>query len=627
MPDRHASLAAASPAANAADAFSPCPPYPFVPAERVAAAAAARPDAIALSAACGTLRYAELEAHAVRLGACLRARGVGLGGLVAIGLERSFDQIVACLAAWKAGAAFLPLDPAWPDERLAAILEDSGCAAIVGRAGLGLRALVDHPNFVALDDDAEAIAGFGDDAEAAPIAPDDLAYVIYTSGSTGAPKGVEITHANLSNLVAWHCSAFGVGPGDRAAHLAGLAFDASLWEIWPALCAGASVALAPEPVRTSADALQTWLVAQEIDIAFAPTALAERLIALPWPAETRLRALLTGADRLQAYPPAGLPFALVNNYGPTECTVVATSTTIAPAPDAAELPPIGRPIDNVRIHILDGEGRPVPAGTIGEAWIGGAGVGRGYRGRPELDRTAFVPDRFGGVPGARLYRTGDMVALLADGCIAFHGRADDQVKVRGHRVEPEEVAAAARDHPDVGACVVAARGEGGAAELVAYVVPGSGALPAAAELRAFLAERLPDYMIPAAFVRLDALPLTGNGKIDKAALPAPGDDNALAANAFAAPRTPAEARLADIIADVLGRGPVSIDDNFFLLGGHSLLGTQVVLRAGDAFGVELTLRHLFQAPTIRTLAALIETLVLALIEGMSDDEAELRAAE
>ncbi|HEX5184150.1 MAG TPA: non-ribosomal peptide synthetase [Allosphingosinicella sp.] len=627
MSEQSTAMAAASIGARAIHASFPSPVYPFVPAERVAAIAAATPDAIALSAACGSLSYGALDAGAARLAGLLRARGVGKGGLVAIGLERSFEQVTACLAVWKAGAAFLPLDPSWPEERLAALLEDSGCAAVIGRADLGLKPLLERPDFIALDGDAAEIAAFDGDTGSVPVSSDDLAYVIYTSGSTGTPKGVEISHANLSNLVAWHIAAFGVCPGDRGSHLAGLAFDASVWEIWPYLCAGGSVALAPDSVRTSADALQRWLVAEQINVAFAPTALAERLIALPWPEGTALRVLLTGADRLQARPPAGLPFRFVNNYGPTECTVVATSATVAPGSGEAGLPPIGRPIDNVQLHILDDAGEPVPDGTIGEAWIGGAGVGRGYRGRPDLARERFVPDRFGDAPGARLYRTGDLVARLADGQIAFHGRADDQVKIRGHRVEPEEVAAAIAGHPAVETSVVAARAGEGGHELVAWLLLAPGASPTGEEMRDFLAKKLPDYMMPAAFVRLDALPLNANGKIDRAALPAPGEDNRLGGRAFSAPGTPVEERLAEIIAGMLGRGPVGIDDNFFLLGGHSLLGTQVVLRASDAFGIDLTLRHLFQAPTIRTLAALIETLALELLEGLSDDEAQLRAAE
>ena len=572
-------------------------------------------DAIALRAACGVMTYGDLDARAGYLAARLVSAGAGPETLVAICLDRSFDQIVSVLAVWKAGAAFLPLDPAWPDARLRMIAADAGCALVIGGPDTAVRFGDTAPKVIAPDQSPiEAVAPIASAAES-------LAYVIYTSGSTGTPKGVEISHANLAALIAWHNDAFAITARDRGSHLAGLGFDAAIWEIWPYLAAGASVSLIDEAARTSGGKLREWLLAECVTVAFAPTALADELITADWPADVPLRLLLTGADRLLAHPRAGLPFALVNNYGPTECTVVATSAIVPPGIGADRLPPIGRPVAGTTIHILDEAGRPVAGTMVGEIFIGGAQVARGYRGRPDLTAERFVL-----LDGKRAYRTGDRGAWLADGQVAYHGRVDDQAKIRGHRVEPEEVAGTLRRHPAVAAATVAARaGDDGDHHLVAYLVAAD-VLPSAEDMNNWAAERLPDYMMPSSFVRLDALPLTANGKIDRTALPPPSAANTLAAAGFATPETPAQQRLAAILSDVLGRGPVGIDDNFFLLGGHSLLGTQVVLRAGETFGVDLTLRHLFLAPTIRQLATLIEEMVTAMIEAMSDDEARQRAA-
>jgi amino acid adenylation domain-containing protein len=588
--------------------------------DAIARAALHDPGAPALVAPCGTLAYAELDRRAGRVAAWLRTLGVGPESLVGLCLERSFDQLVVALGVWKAGAAYLPLDPAWPDGRLRMIVEDAACVVVVGRvSALERLAGVETP-VAALDWNAIPF----EPAVPAAVAAKSLAYVIYTSGTTGRPKGVEVTHANLAHLIDWHNRAFSVTAADRGSHLAGLGFDASVWEVWPYLCAGASVALAPDDVRTSDARLRDWMIGEGITVAFAPTALAQEMIRRDWPAETRLRCLLTGADRLLGRPRPGLPFDLVNNYGPTECTVVATSAVVPPEGEETGLPPIGRPVGATIIRILGADGAPVAPGEKGEIHIGGPSVARGYRHLPAMTAERFVVDPLG-PPRARLYRTGDLGSWREDGQIAFHGRLDDQAKVRGHRVEPEETANVLRGHPGLrSAAVVAAPGPDGD-RLVAYVVP---AEPVSAEaLRDFLGETLPDYMIPSAFVRIDALPLTANGKLDKAALPEPRDDNALDSAGFAAPQSAAEERLVEILEEVLGRGRVGVDDNFFLLGGHSLLGTQVVLRAGEAFGVELTLRDLFQAPTVRRLALRIEELLMQMLDAMSDDEAQLRAAE
>ena len=575
--------------------------FDLVP-QTVTSQASETPDALAVTDTTLTLTYRELDRRAGRVADALRAFDVGPDTVVAICLDRSAAFVVAALGVLQAGAAYLPLDPATPPERLAFMLQDAAPRVTI----TDLRAAGRLPSAVWPRLDVyEAMARPGWAATRHDVPKQEhLAYVIYTSGSTGRPKGVEITHGSLANLVAWHRRAFGVTADDRAPLYASPAFDAAVWEIWPYLVSGASVHLPPEAVRTDPHALRDWLVAQSITIGFVPTPIAERLIALPWPTWTPLRTLLTGADTLHRYPPEGLPFTLVNNYGPTECTVVTTSGPVEPEPSGETLPAIGRPIDNVDVVVLDEAMRPVAPGAAGELHVGGAGLARGYRGRPDLTAERFVPHP--DEPGARLYRTGDRARLLGDGRVAFLGRVDDQLKIRGYRVEPDEIAAALGAQPGVAACSVVARDDGGERRLVAYVVPAPGAGVGREALIAALRRSLPDYMMPATFVTLAALPLTISGKVDRAALPAPDATNTLRDGDVVAPRTDVETELAAILSSLLGVDEVSVQDNFFMLGGHSLLGTQLIARVRDAFGVELSLRTLFDAPTIADLAAEIE---------------------
>jgi len=575
--------------------------FDLVP-QTVTSQASGTPDALAVTDTTLTLTYRELDRRAGRVADALRAFDVGPETVVAICLDRSAAFVVAALGVLQAGAAYLPLDPATPPERLAFMLQDAAPRVTI----TDLRADGRLPSAVWPRLDVyEAMARPGGAATRHDVPKQEhLAYVIYTSGSTGRPKGVEITHGSLANLVAWHRRAFGVTADDRAPLYASPAFDAAVWEIWPYLVSGASVHLPPEAVRTDPHALRDWLVAQSITIGFVPTPIAERLIALPWPTWTPLRTLLTGADTLHRYPPEGLPFTLVNNYGPTECTVVTTSGPVEPEPFGETLPAIGRPIDNVDVVVLDEAMRPVAPGAAGELHVGGAGLARGYRGRPDLTAERFVPHP--DEPGARLYRTGDRARLLGDGRVAFLGRVDDQLKIRGYRVEPDEIAAALGAQPGVAACSVVARDDGGERRLVAYVVPAPGAGLGREALTTALRRTLPDYMVPATFVTLSALPLTISGKVDRAALPAPDATNTLRDGDVVAPRTDVETELAAILSSLLGVDEVSVQDNFFLLGGHSLLGTQLIARVRDVFGVELSLRTLFDAPTIADLAAEIE---------------------
>ena len=559
---------------------------------------------IAVTADGASITYAELDARAGTLAVALGAHGVTAGDIVAICLPRSIDQIVAMCAVWRAGAAYLPLDPAWPEARLAAFVAGAGCAALIATAVTGGPIAGEVPLVAPC-----AGAGFPPVA-ATPIDPQALAYVIYTSGSTGAPKAVEVTHANLGALVDWHHEAFGVVAGTRTSHLAGLGFDAAAWEVWPTLAAGGTLVLADENVRRDAHALHDWLLAEKIEVAFAPTALAEPLVAMVWSADASLRVLLTGADKLTVRPAPGLPFDFVNNYGPTESTVVATSGVVSP--EGEGLPSIGKPIKGTQVYLFDDDGEPVAHGEEAEIFIGGAQLARGYRGDPNLTATRFLihPDH------GMLYRTGDLGAWLPNGELAFRGRADGQVKIRGHRVEPAEIAAALNRLPEVKTSAVVAKN----GELVAYVVPAEGSTPAVALLRSPLAELLPDYMMPSRFVALAELPLNANGKLDAAALPDPATHALPESPAGRAPATATERRLLEIVSDVIGRSDIGVDDDFFLVGGHSLLGTQVVVRSRDAFGVELTLFHLFEGRTVASLATIIEGLVMEMLDGLSDED-------
>ena len=580
----------------------------------VTAQAAATPAAVAVAAEMEALTYAELDARADRLARRLRMAGVAPDVPAATVLPRSAALAVATLAIMKAGGAYVPLDPSSPQDRLAFMLRDAKPAVVVTESRLVPDLPRGESRVITIDALADA-AESGDSQPLPRVGPQNLAYIIYTSGSTGRPKGVEIMHGSLTNLVCWHRDAFAITPSDRATLYASPGFDAAVWELWPYLTAGASLHAMDEGTRLDAEALRDWLIKQAITISFVPTPLAERLMALEWPEHTSLRTLLTGADTLHAYPSPRLPFEVVNNYGPTECAVVATSGVVRAAEWSERLPAIGRPIANVQIHLLDEAMHPVPIGSPGEIYIGGAGVARGYLNRAELTAQKFVRDPFQPDPNARLYRTGDLGRQLPDGQIAFLGRIDGQVKIRGYRIETDEIAAVLNTHPAVQASVVIAREDTpGERRLVAYVVPGVDADPTHAELIATLAAALPDYMIPATFVLLDDLPVTASGKVDRDALPAPDADNTLREQTFVAPRTVVEEQLAAILAGLLSLDRVGVNENFFLLGGHSLLAAQVVSRVREMFDVDLQLRTLFASPTVEALAAEIEREILAKLE-------------
>lgn len=583
----------------------------------VAQQARLRPDTVALVDGGQVLNYQGLNRRANRLAHHLRTLGVGPNVLVGLCAERSLDMVVGLLGILKAGGAYVPLDPGYPSDRLAFMIEDARVPILVTQQRLAACLSEVNARLVYLD----ALAEQPDDDPPLSLSLSDLAYVIYTSGSTGQPKGVQITHDSLLNLVYWHQRAFTVNAGDRATQFASPAFDATGWELWPYLTIGASVYLFGEDARVSPELCRDWLVQNGITITFLPTALAESVITLAWPATTALRLLLTGADTLHHYPPATLPFTLVNNYGPTEATVVATSTPVAPLEQADAPPSIGCPIDNTQIYILDEQLQQTPVGVPGELHIGGLGLAKSYLNRPELTAEKFIAHPFSDEPGARLYKTGDLARWLPDGRIAFMGRLDHQIKIRGYRIEPGEIVALLDSLPAVQASVVIALEDTpGEKRLVAYVVPVPCARLSASLLRDMLAKRLPDYMIPAAFVQLETLPFTPNGKVDRGALPVPNATNTIKDDAVASPSTPTEIRLHALVAPLLGLQQVGVDDNFFLLGGTSMMGTQLIVLVNETFGVDVPLRTLFRIPTIRRLAAEIERRLLTMFETMSDGE-------
>lgn len=584
------------------------------------------PEALAVSSPYGKLTYRELNDHADKIAALLRAQGVGPEIVVGLCVPRSPAMLVGALAVFKTGGAYLPLDPSEPEARLNFMFNDAAVSVVITAPCVAEKMGADRC-VIAVDDlglQVEGPVGIGATARDHSAAADakSLAYVIFTSGSTGTPKGVEITHESLSNLVSWHQNAFKVIAMDRASCVARVGFDAAVWEVWPYLTAGASLHIPDEEKLKDPEAFQSWLIEQGITISFVPTPMAERLLALRWPAESALRMVLTGGDTLHTYPSPDLPFLLVNNYGPTECAVVATSGLVSTHKNEHRLPPIGRPITNTQVYILDEAMREVPAGAPGEIYIGGPGVARGYRNRPELTNERFLPNPFD-VDGGRLFKTGDCAQRLADGQFAFLGRFDEQIKIRGFRIEPNEIVAAMNEHPAVSQSVIVAREVApGDSRLVAYFVPRPGRIATVSELREFLGARLPAYMVPATYVTIDAIPLTPNGKVDRGALPAPDSANTLGEDVFHAPQTEVEQIVAGILAPLLGVERVDVEANFFALGGHSLLGIQLISRIRDTFGVELTLRSVFEAPSVAELSAEIERLLCAKLEAMSEEEVQ-----
>ncbi|MFH9772205.1 amino acid adenylation domain-containing protein [Streptomyces luteogriseus] len=559
--------------------------------------------------------YAQLNTRANRLARELVRRGVGPEKIVALLVPDPGELLVAIIAVLKAGAAYLPLDPEYPAERTSFLLEDAGAALLLTTSAAERKAPATVPRMVLDHEDTRALVDgrpgtdLSDADRICPLSPHHLAYVIYTSGSTGRPKGVAMTCRGLVNLLTWQASAMPLGEGEsaRTAQFTTASFDVSVQEILGALTSGRSLVVTPHDVRRDADALVRWLERHEINELFAPNLVVDAVCAAAVEQDRRLPALrhiaqageaLTLTDAVRHFFDRGTR-RLHNHYGPTETHVVTAHHLPEHVSEWPSAPPIGAPIAHTRVYVLDGGLRLVPPGVVGELYVAGAGVARGYVNRPGLTAGRFVPDPFG-PPGSRMYRTGDLVRWTPEGRLAFAGRADDQVKVRGYRIEPGEIEAVLSRHPGLArAAVVAQQLEHSATRLVAYVVPASGSTVDVAGLGDFVRHALPEYMIPAAFVPLDELPLLANGKLDRSALPtAPAGT----APATRAPRTPHEELLCDLFAQVLGLPEVGAEDNFFELGGHSLLATRLTSRIRSALGVEVAVRTLFDAPTAASLA-------------------------
>ncbi|MEE4150887.1 amino acid adenylation domain-containing protein [Pseudomonas viridiflava] len=565
----------------------------------IEARAASTPECVAAQMGEHCLHYGDMNHRANALAHHLISLGVGVDDRVAVMARRGLDTLVAMLAILKAGAGYVPVDPSHPDERIAYLLTDSAPNVVLTQQSLMSR----------VPDTAVPVIAFDrpewperlDNPQVAGLNTTHLSYVIYTSGSTGQPKGVMVEHRTLGNLIDWHCQAFGLQAGSHTASVAGFGFDAMAWEVWPALCAGATLHLPPAEVSNEQlDALLDWWIAQPLQVAFLPTPVAEYAFSRGLSHPT-LRTLLIGGDRLRQFQ-RDPGFTVINNYGPTEATVVATSGRLLPDGSLD----IGKPIANTRVYLLDEHQQLVPLGVAGELYVAGEGVARGYLNQPEMTAERFLRDPFHADAGARMYRTGDLARWNADGTLDYLGRNDDQVKIRGVRIELGEIEARLAEHTEVREAVVLCRQDvPGDKRLVAYVTTQQPETVLDIEhLRSHLQGTLPGYMVPTAYMQLDALPLTANGKLDRKALPMP-DAQSLISRGYEAPQGEVETLLASIWAEVLEVEQVGRHDHFFELGGHSLLAVKLIERMRQV-GLSANVRVLFSQPTLAALATAVD---------------------
>jgi amino acid adenylation domain-containing protein len=570
------------------------------------------PEAVAVVFEDQQLTYRELNTRANQLAHYLRQQGIQPDTVVALCLERSLEMVIAILGVLKAGGAYLPIDPDLPAERGHFLLHDAQARLILTQNNLRISFADFSGHIVCLDREWRKLSDQSHDNPQHQVMGRNAAYVIYTSGSTGTPKGVINVHSGLLNRLLWMQETYRLTSADRVLQKTPFTFDVSVWEfLWP-LISGASLIVArPGGHRDGAYLVELVKSQQITTLHFVPSMLEVFLQEPGVDGCTSLRQVICSGEALsyelqQRFFERSLA-SLHNLYGPTEASIDVTAWECRNISNLTVVP-IGRPIANTQIYILDPHLTPVPIGVAGELHIGGDGLARGYLNRPELTAEKFIANPVSNEPGARLYKTGDLARYLPDGNIEFLGRMDNQVKIRGYRIELGEIEAVLSQHPAVQQAVVLARDDiPGDKRLIAYIVNANGSAPSAHDLRSYLQQKLPDYMMPSAFVFLDTLPLTPNGKLDRKALPAPDQSRADFDDAFVAPRTPVEEILANIWADVLKLDKVGIHDNFFHLGGHSLLATQVVSRVNHSFQINLPLRRLFETPTIAGLADFIQT--------------------
>ena len=573
------------------------------------------PDAVALIFEDQQLSYRELNARANQLAHLLHQRGVGAESLVGVMLERSPEMVVALLGILKAGGAYLPLDPSYPPARLAFMLEHSQATLLLTQSSLAERLPAHHGDLLLLDTDWPLVSQYGTENPPPRVMAENLAYVIYTSGSTGQPKGVMIPHGALSNFLHTMGQRPGLSASDTLVAVTSLSFDIAGLELYLPLVTGARVVVVSRETAMDGGRLGAAIRDSGASVMQATPATWRMLVESGWEGLGGVRVLCGGEALTQklAEELVGVGGEVWNMYGPTETTIWSAVEEVGGSGGSGQgvsgIVTIGRGIGNTEVYVMDGEMRIVPVGVRGELYIGGAGLARGYKGGAEQTAERFVPHPYARQAGERLYRTGDMVRWLSDGRLEYIGRGDGQVKVRGYRIELGEIEAVLRRHESVREAVVIARDEatGGGKRVVSYCVMAEGAEVSAAQLREHVRGVLPEYMVPAAVVLLDEMPLTPNGKVDRKALPVPEDVAGEREPGYVAARTPVEVLLATLWRDVLGVEQIGITDNFFTLGGHSLLATQLIARVREAFGVEVVLRRFFEKPTVEALAAYVET--------------------
>ncbi|MCA1992516.1 MAG: non-ribosomal peptide synthetase, partial [Coleofasciculus sp. S288] len=588
-------------------------------------------NAIALIFEDKQLTYRELNNRSNQLAHYLQKLGVGSEVLVGLCVERSVETIVGMLGILKAGGAYVPLDPSYPPERLRFMIEDARLLVLLTQQHLVERLETHNTHIVCLDTDWDTIDHESQENPTSSATSNNLAYVIYTSGSTGKPKGVAVPHKAVNRLV-FNTNYINIEPSDKVAQVSNTSFDAATFEIWGTLLQGAQLVGINKNITLSPHDFALQLRQKGISILFLTTALFQQIARDVPHAFAPLRCFLFGGETvdprwvkkvLKKEPPQ----QLIHVYGPTESTTFSSFYWVQDVPEEATSIPIGRPITNTQIYLLDGQLKPVPIGVPGELYIGGDGLARGYLNRPELMTKHFIPNPFGNEQQARLYKTGDLACYQPDGNIEFLGRLDNQVKIRGFRIELEEIEAVLNQHSAIAEAVIIVQEDvPDDKHLVAYIVPDNqhenpksdsplvrGGIQnlKSSDLRQFLKEKLPQHMVPSAYVVLDSLPLTPNGKVNRRLLPAVDTLSLDPKENYVASRTPTEEELARIWAKILGKQQVGIHDNFFELGGHSLLATQLTSRIRDAFQVELPVHHLFEAPTVAMLARHIETICWA----------------